>query len=57
MVTDHKPLVNILKNIKSESETIRISRLKHTYIHTYVDAFSTTSNIRLSSIGDAKAEP
>ena len=32
VVTDHKPLVNILKNIKSENETIRISRLKHTII-------------------------
>ena len=32
VVTDHKPLVNILKNIKGENETIRISRLKHTII-------------------------
>ena len=32
VVTDHKLLVNILKNIKNESETIRISRLKHIII-------------------------
>ena len=30
VVTDHKPLINILKNVKNESKTIRISRLKHT---------------------------
>ena len=32
MVTDHKPLVNILKNIKGENKMICISGLKHTII-------------------------
>ena len=32
VVTDHKPLVNILKNIKGENETICISWLKHTIV-------------------------
>ena len=32
IVTDHKPLINILKNVKNEAETIRISRLKHTIV-------------------------
>ena len=29
---DHCPLISILKNIKSDGETIRISQLKHTII-------------------------
>ena len=32
VVTDHKPLINILKNVKNKSKTIRISRLKHTIV-------------------------
>ena len=32
IVTVHKPLVNILKNLKGEREIICISRLKHTIV-------------------------
>ena len=44
VVSDHKPLVNILKNIKNESETIRISRLKHTIVFLDVWYIKGTKN-------------